>query len=70
MDSKFIEGFDKTAKISPTKSLSFGKSLRGSAFSNPSKPITAPLPKFELPKGNAKTGYKSGGTAGISTNKY
>lgn len=69
MNDQFKKGFQKVAKKISFKTPSFGKSLRGSAFSNPTK-AKVDLPKFKPPKGNAKRGYKPGGTAGIKTNQY
>lgn len=69
MNDAFSKGFEKMAKIS-LKTPSFGKSLRGSAFAKPSKTVTPPKTNFGLTKGNARKGYRAGGTANIQTNMY
>lgn len=67
----FKKAFTKAAETkSSTKTPSFGASLRGSAFAKPSKTITTSTPNYGISKGNAKSGYKSGSTAGVSTNSY
>lgn len=71
MNLDFIKGFTKEAlKMPSLKTPSFGKSIRGSAFATPSKTVKVDIPKFKLPKANAKAGYSHGGTRGISTNQY
>lgn len=70
MNDKLKSGFLKGASSVTSVSKSFGKSLRGSAFAKPSKTVTVSTPKFGLSKGNAGSGYNSGGTASVGTNQY